>query len=177
MRFFTFVFLLLLGTRSVAALPSDELFEALRTAPTVQHAQPLEDDILAAMKESGSPTADLVYERASIAAAAGEIEMARELLDRVLVIKPDFSEAWLFRATLYLQEDALDQALRDINDALVHEKRNFRAWGMLGRIFEQLEQNKEALEAYNEALKIHPHYESAVSAAKRLETLVNGREI
>ncbi len=177
MRSLLFLLFAALSAPAAFALPSDELFDALKTAPTAQHAEPLEADILSAMKESGSPTADLVFERANLAAEAGEMALARELLDRVLAIKPDFSEAWLFRARLFMAEDQLRPAIEDLNEALTHEKRNFRAWTMLGQIFETLQHEKEALEAYNEALKVHPHFEAASRRAKKLEPVIHGREI
>lgn len=177
MRVF-FIALMLFTTGSPAmALPDDELFEALRTAPTSKHAEPLADDILMALTESGSPTADLVFERALLAEQAGANDMARELLDRVVIIKPDFSEAWFRRAMLFISDDLYDQAIQDLNESLTHEPRNFRAWMALGRIFSTLGQDKEALESYREAVAIHPYYEPALSEIRRLSPMVDGRAI
>lgn len=160
-----------------SALPSDEMFDMLKTAPSAAFAESVADDILSAMKESGSPTADLVMERAMLAEQAGQLELARELYDRVVIIKPDFSEAWFRRSLLFLNDDAYDQALYDLNEALTAEPRNFRAWMTLGRVFSILGQDKQALEAYQEALAIYPHYEQALSEVKRLKPLVTGRAI
>lgn len=176
-RLLIFSVLFALSIGSAKALPSDEQFEALRTAPSPQHAASIEDDILIAMLESGSPTADLVMERAIMAENAGELELARELIDRVLMIRPGFSEAWLHRAMIFLSDEAYDQAIQDLNEALTHEPRNYRAWLALGRIFTEFERDKEALTAYREVLKIHPHNEIAKSEVRRLAPKVEGRAI
>ena len=175
--FYLLMSISLFAARPALALPSDEMFEALKDAPTAAHAKSLEEDILDAMLESGSPTADLVMERALLAEQAGQSELARELLDRVVHIKPDFSEAWLYRALHFLSDDKLSQALLDVNEALTAEPRNFRAWLTLGRIFVGLDQNKEALEAYREALRVYPLYAPALSEVRRLRPLVEGRVI
>lgn len=177
MRFLLAFGLIVAGVGNAFALPSDEQFEALKSAPTVQHAKPIEDDILVAMMESGSPTADLVLERALLAEQVGEYGLARELIDRVLLIRPEFSEAWLHRALLFLNEEAYDQAILDLNEALVQEPRNFRAWLALGRIFTEFEKNKEALDAYRQVLKIYPLNQTAISEIRRLQPIVEGRAI
>ena len=177
MRFRFLAVLPVLFSAQAYALPTDEMYEALRTAPSAAYADSMEADILAAMLESGSPTADLVMERALLAEQVGELDLERELLDRVVMIKPDYSEAWFRRAMLFLNEEAYDQAILDLNEALTAEPRHFRAWMTLGRVFTMLEQNKQALEAYQEALAIYPLYEAARSEVRRLEPLVNGRAI
>ncbi len=177
MRIIAFLSVLLVSTLPAYALPSDEQFDALKNAPSPQHAESIEDDILMAMSESGSATADLVFERALLAERVGEYELARELMDRVLIIKPDFSEAWLRRAMIFLQDDQYDQAILDLNESLTHEPRNFRAWMALGRIFGQFQEDKQALDAYRKVLDIHPFYQPALNEVRRLEPIVNGRAI
>lgn len=177
MRFLISLCLASLFMGSAHALPSDEQYEALRTAPTPEHAASIEEDVLVAMLESGSPTADLVLERAMLAEQVGELELARELVDRVLIIKPDFSAAWMNRAMLFLEDGAYDQAILDLNEALTHEPRNFQAWLLLARIFSEFDRNVEALEAYREVLALNPHNEIAKSEVRRLEPKVEGRAI
>lgn len=157
--------------------PSDQMYEELRTAPSAVVAQSVEDDIVSALMESGSPTADILLERALAAERAEELELARELLDRAIAVKPDFSEAWFRRALLYLNDEAYDQALLDLNEALTREPRHFRAWMTLGRVFDVLGQSREALSAYQEVLAINPHYESALAEVRRLAPKLDGRAI
>lgn len=173
-----FIFLCFLFTAGVAsALPSDDQFDTLKSAPSAAHAESVESDILAAFKESGSATADLLLERALLAERAQQFELARELMDRVLLIQPQFSEAWFRRGVLFLSEGQIDQAIQDFNEALTIEPRDFRAWAALGGVFASIEENKHALEAYREALQHHPNYAPALSEVKRLRPIVEGRSI
>ena len=57
------------------------------------------------MAGSGSPTVDVLMQRAMLAIGAGEAGTAHELLDRVILIKPDYPEAWHRRAGLFLAEE------------------------------------------------------------------------
>lgn len=157
--------------------PSDEMFEDLRTAPNTVEAEAMAEDILASLQESGSPTADLLLERAIAAENAQDFETSRAFLDRALIVKEDFAEAWFRRAMIFLIDEAYDQALQDINEALTHEPRHFRAWVVLGRILDQLGAEREALDAYRKALEIYPLYGPAQSEVRRLEPRVDGRSI
>ena len=162
---------------SSQAGPSDEMFDELRNAPSSVIAESLEEDITTSFRESGSPTADLLLERALLAETHADFDLAREFLDRAIAVNPEFSEAWYQRSLMFLSEEAIDQALFDLNEALSHEPRHFRAWLTLGRVFEMLGQNKEVLEAYREVLAISPRNESALSQVRRLAPLVDGRAI
>lgn len=155
--------------------PSDEMFEELKNAPSEEEATSVALDIWASWMESGSAAADLVMERAVTAQSLGDLEQARDLYDRVIGIQPDYAEAYNRRASLFLQEDQYDEALRDVNEALRLEPRHFGAWTGLGRVLEELGAKDEALEAYREALKIHPTLGPAKSAEARLVKEKNGQ--
>lgn len=155
--------------------PSDEMFEELKTAPTEEEATSVALDIWAAWLESGSDAADLVMERAVTAQSQGELELARELYDRVISIQPEYAEAYNRRASVFLLNDQYDEALRDVNEALRLEPRHFGAWMGLGRVLEELGARDEALEAYREALKVHPTLGPAKAAEARLVKEQNGQ--
>ena len=155
--------------------PSDEMFDELKNAPSEEEATSVALDIWASWMESGSAAADLVMERAVTAQSLGDLEQARDLYDRVIGIQPDYAEAYNRRASLFLQEDQYDEALRDVNEALRLEPRHFGAWTGLGRVLEELGAKDEALEAYREALKIHPTLGPAKSAEARLIKEKNGQ--
>ena len=148
--------------------PSDEMFEELKTAPSEEEAMSTALDIWAAWMESGSAAADLVMERAVAAQSAGELELAHELYDRVIAIQPDYAETYNRRASVFLMEENMPEALRDVNEALRLEPRHFGAWTGLGRVLEELGAKDEALAAYREALKIHPTLAAAKQAEARL---------
>lgn len=159
------------------AFPSDEMFEKLKSAENEAEAADVADDIWATWLESGSPSADLVMSRAVEALNFGDTELARELLDRVILMRPDFAEAWHRRAGIFLSEENYSEALRDLNQALEAEPRHFGAWLGLGYIFEQLGGEAEALESYREALGIYPLMPQAKAAEARLTLKAEGQEL
>lgn len=170
--------LLLLGAAPMAiAFPSDELFERLKSAEDEAAAADIADDIWATWLESGSPSADLVMSRAVEAMNYGQTELAHELLDRVVLMRPDFAAAWHQRAGLFLADENYSEALRDLNQALEADPRHFGAWLDMGFILEQLGGEAEALESYREALKLYPLMPQAKSAEARLALKADGQEL
>lgn len=155
--------------------PSDEMFEELKNAPTEEEATSVALDIWAAWMESGSAAADLVMERAVTAQSQGDLELARELYDRVIAIQPEYAEAYNRRASVFLLEEKMAEALRDVNEALRLEPRHFGAWTGLARVLEELGAKDEAIDAYREALKVHPTLGPAKSAVARLEKEQTGQ--
>lgn len=159
------------------AFPSDEMFEKLKAAEDEAIAADVADDIWASWLESGSPSADLVMRRAAEALAYGETELARDLLDRVILMRPDFAEAWHRRAGIFLSEENYSEALRDLNQTLEAEPRHFGAWLGMGFVLEQLGGEAEALDSYREALKIYPLMPQAKAAEARLTLKAEGLEL
>ena len=157
--------------------PSDQMFDDLQSAQSSEEAKDTALDIWAAWMESGSDAADLIMERAVNAQAAGRLELARALYDRVILIQPNYAEAWHRRASLFLEQQAVDEALRDLNETLRLEPRHFGAWAVLGGVLETLGARTEAVEAYQEALKIYPEMPTAKSAIARLKREKIGRPV
>ena len=168
---FAAAFLILAGA---AHGPSEEMFDRLEQAPTDEEAESVAMDIWASWLESGSPTVDILMERAVEAQAYGDVKHARELYDRVIRIQPDYAEGWHRRASLFLQREQYDEALRDLNETLRCEPRHFGAWYTLGAMLESLGSQKEALDAYREALEIYPRMEAAEQGVARLQQAVDG---
>ncbi len=168
---------LLLAGVILASGPSDEMFDELLNAPDAETADPVEADIWASWGESGSPTVDLLMERAANAEQTGETDLALSLYDRAVLVKPDYAEAYHRRAILFLSDDNYAEALRDLNEALSLEPRHFGAWTGLGAILERFGSTSEALAAYREALKIHPNLAQAKQGERRLAAAADGRSL
>ncbi|WP_430402727.1 tetratricopeptide repeat protein [Hyphomonas sp.] len=155
--------------------PSDEMFEKLLNAPSESEANDAAQDIWASWMESGSPTVDMIMERAVDAQTIGDYETARAFYDRAIMLEPDYAEAWNRRATLFLNDENFPEALRDLNEALRLEPRHFGAWAGLGIMMETMGAETEALEAYREALEIYPFMTQAQQAEKRLSRVAEGQ--
>jgi tetratricopeptide (TPR) repeat protein len=155
----------------------DTLFEALKIAPDAASAKAIEERIWALWIVSGSDTCNLLMARAKAAADDKDYALGIKLLDAIIELKPNYTEAWNRRATLhYLQKD-YGQALADIREVLTREPRHFGALSGLGLILQELGDEKHALEAYRRALAIDPHLEHLDDAVKSLSEKVEGRNI
>lgn len=166
-----------LGGQGRAADPElDALFVRLQAAPDPAAAAPIEQAILQRWRSTVSPTADILLDRARNAEAAGQSDMAIGFLDQASHIEPDHAETWLMRANIAYGAADYAGAVAAILEAHEREPRHFVALAYLGRIYEELGQNSQALDAFRAALAVHPNYQPALDGARRLEPSVEGRD-
>lgn len=162
-------------SRSPAAT-LDRLFERLAAAKTQEEAKGIARLIQRRWARSGSDTADLLMTRAQEAMQAKQLELAIELLDRVISIEPDWAEAWNQRANaLFLSGDPI-RSMLDIGEALKREPRHYGAMMGLGTILRQQGDDKRAMVAYRRALEIYPQFEAIKDAVESLKMEVDGRD-
>ena len=155
----------------------DFLFQALKAAPDDQTARLIEGRIWALWLASGSDTADLLMSRARTAIEQNDSELAIQLLDAIIELKPDYIEAWNRRATLYFEKHDYARAMSDIAQVLAREPRHFGALTGLGMILQDIGDNKGALEAFRRALEVDPRLERVPEIVKSLTEKVEGRNI
>jgi tetratricopeptide (TPR) repeat protein len=111
------------------------------------------------------------------ATEAKEIDLAIELLDRIIAIKPDYVEAWNRRATLYFTKKEYGRSIADVAQVLAREPRHFGALAGLGTILQEIGDDRRALEVYRRALAVHPHLQKIPELIKTLTEKVEGRDI
>jgi tetratricopeptide (TPR) repeat protein len=155
----------------------DTLFQALKIAPDETTAKAIETRIWALWMVSGSDTCNLLMARVKAATDAQDYDLALKLLDAIIEIKPDYVEAWNQRATIYYLKDDYAHAIADIGQVLAREPRHFGALSGLGTMLQQLGDEKDALAAYRDALKIDPHLEHIPDLVKELTAKVEGRDL
>ena len=155
----------------------DTLFEALKVAPDNESARAIEQRIWALWIASGSDTCNLLMGRVKAAVEQKELDLAIKLLDAVIEIRPNYTEAWNRRATIYYLQKDYGRALSDLREVLLREPRHFGALSGLGLILQEIGDEKHALEAYRRALAINPHLENIEEAIKNLREKVEGRDI
>ena len=153
---------------------SQELLDQLKDTETDEEAAALEEEVWDAWLVSGSPTVDVLMQRGLEYQQTENLEAARDAFDRAIAILPDYAEAWNRRAVLFFNDGKYDEAIADLESALIREPRHFGAWIGLAMIFESIERPEAALKAYDKALAIHPHAQAAVQGKKRLDRVVNG---
>jgi len=154
----------------------DALFEQLEQSPDAQAAARVEETIWAHWADSGSPTVNILMERAAAAADAGDADLAYRFLDQASDLAPNYAETWNRRASLAYAAEDFPGAIAAIQETLRREPRHFAALVALGLVYEELGQERAALEAFRAALAIHPHYDSALQGVRRLEPQVDGRD-
>ena len=154
----------------------DALFAQLRVARDADAAKPIEERIWARWARSGSPTVDILLERAAAAENAGDKELAGEFLTQASDLAPGFAEPWNRRAVLAYDSKDYSGAIRAIEETLKREPRHFGALTGLALIYEDLGRPRSALLAYRAALEVHPHFAEALRGVARLAPQVEGSD-
>jgi tetratricopeptide (TPR) repeat protein len=155
----------------------DTLYEALAKSPNQAIAKIVEAKIEALNLQSGSSTADLLMLRARSMIEAKDNKVAFELLDSVIEIAPNFTEARAQRATLNYMTKNIPGALADLRMVLAREPRHYGALTSLGVILQEIGEDKRALEAFRRALVVDPYLDAVPDMVKKLEVEVEGRDI
>lgn len=154
----------------------ERLFQRLHDATTQEEAEGIARLIQRRWARSGSDTADLLMSRAQEALKDKQVEIAIELLDRVISLQPDWAEAWNQRANaLYLAGDSI-RSMVDIGETLRREPRHYGAMMGLGMILRQQGDDKAAMVAFRKALEIYPQFDAVKKAVDALKSDVDGRD-
>jgi tetratricopeptide (TPR) repeat protein len=155
----------------------DFLFEALKVAPGAEAAKLVESRIWALWLASGSDTTDLLMTRVKTATDQKDLNLAIELLNAVIELRPGYIEAWNRRATIHFQNKEYGASLADIRQVLAREPRHFGALSGLGIIMQEFGEEKLALDAFRKALAVNPHLQKIPDFVKTLTEKVEGRDI
>ena len=119
-------------------------------------AKALEKQIWEEWMVSGDDAIDELLQQAMRKRRVYDYEGSIKILNKIIILKPDFSEAWNQRATLYFYQEKYEESLIDIAKTLELEPRHFGS--LAGRAVIRWRQAKPALARQNiiEALKVHP---------------------
>jgi tetratricopeptide (TPR) repeat protein len=153
----------------------DDLLTRLAASTDVSETNGLVLAIDRLQLQSGSNTGDYLMARAIAAMEARDFETSLAVLDKIIILQPDWAEAWNKRATArYLAGD--DQgSMTDIAHVLVLEPRHFGALSGMGMILERRGFQDDALRAYQRALDVAPQLPSLRAAVERLKAAVAGQ--
>jgi len=153
----------------------DQLFTRLAAAADAEESNGLIGAIERLQLESGSDTGDLLMARAVAAIAAQDLTASLAILDKLVLLRPEWAEAWNKRATArYLAGDG-SGSMADIAETLKREPRHIGALSGMGMILEQRGFRQGALRAYRRALDIAPQMPQARAAIERLKTALEGQ--
>lgn len=153
------------------------LFARLARAEDKEKAEVLEKAVWQIWLRSGSDTVDVLMQQSIKAMNDERMDAALAILDVVTEIAPSYPEGWNKRATVLYVQQQYEASLRDIAKVLELEPRHFGALSGKGLIRRAQGKDAEALEAFRDALKVHPFLEGAEQAIKELKIKVEGQGI
>src|SRR5262245_61673377 len=99
----------------------DALLTQLAAAPDDAAAQTIESRIWARLADSGTPTVNVLLERANAAEEAGENDLALRFLDQASDLAPNYAEPWNRRASLAYKAEDYSGAINAIQETLKRE--------------------------------------------------------
>jgi tetratricopeptide (TPR) repeat protein len=180
MRFAAFLLALLLPVTAMATPtpPSlDALFGQLKRAGSTDEAKPIEEKIGGIFLQSGSASIDLLMTRAQAAIEGGDKDTAKQLLEAVNGLAPNYAEGWHLRASLQrtMNDDA--GAMTSLERTIILNPRQFAALYELGNMLEDYGNKAGALKLYRKALELDPQLDGAQKHIDALTRTVNGQDI
>ncbi len=155
----------------------DSLFKKLRSADSAKEAQFIEQSIWRIWTTSGDSEVDILMAESIVAMAREKFEQARDVLDKVVRIAPEFAEGWNKRATLNYLTGDFKASVADVEKTLILEPRHFGALSGLAMISLAIGEDERALEAFDAALAIHPRMAGAETHIRDLREKLYGKVI
>lgn len=155
----------------------DSLFSELKSAPSAEAAKAAEAAILRRFLISGSDTVDLLMTWAIDSMNKEDYPLALDILDNIVMMKPDYAEGWNKRATVYYLADEYGKSLADIRRVLSLQPKHFGALSGLGMIMRELGEKEKAKMAFREALAIDPYLDNVKKVLDELEKETAGQAI
>ena len=150
---------------------------ALAASASESDAQALASEVRSLWRQQAGAMADLLLERGAEARARGDMRTAWIAYDHLRTLEPDYAEGWIVSAELAVEDADWRFALDALNQAVSLDENRFDAWAMLGRTLEQADAREAAIEAYREAVALHPYHPVAGPALARLERELAGRAL
>ena len=92
----------------------DGLFTRLAASESEKEAKAVEFEIIKRFNQSGSDTTDLLMSWVSKAMEDEKLPLALDVLDRVVILQPDFAEGWNKRATVNYMIGKFGRSIADI---------------------------------------------------------------
>ena len=172
-----FVLVLFMLPASAGGSDIDRLFQTLKTAGSSEEAHPIEEQILTRFRQSGSPSVDLLMNRADVAFEAGDKASAVKLLTTINGLDPNFAEGWHVRALLQANDGDDKGAMDSLQKVVRLNGRHFAAMVRLGDLLQEYGDKDGALKLFRRALAIDPQFEGLKRRVEALSRSVEGQGI
>ena len=109
--------------------------------------------------------------------AKEELNRAYEIFSQIILVDPNWSEAWNKRATVLYILGRYEESQEDINEVLKLEKRHFGALSGQGLVQIELKNYERAINSYKEVQKIYPSMQSPKIMIPQLKELIKSESI
>jgi tetratricopeptide (TPR) repeat protein len=154
-----------------------QLFAQLKQANSPEDAHPIEQKLIAMFRASGSPSVDLLVLRAQTAMSAADNKTAKQLIDAVTNIAPNYAEGWHMRAGMEQAAGDDTAALVSLQKVVLLNPKHFAALNELADMLQDYGDKAGALKLYRRALDLDPQLEGAANKVRELTQSVEGRDI
>lgn len=116
-----------------------------------------ETTIWAIWSRSGDAATDRLFERGVAQMRDGRLRGAVDTFNRVIAMRPGFTEAWNKRATVYFLLGEDDLSLKDCDEVLKRNPQHFGVLAGYGQIYLRKGDLQRALDYFEQALAINPN--------------------
>lgn len=116
-----------------------------------------ETAIWAIWSRSGDAAADRLFERGVDQMRNGQLKPAVDTFGQVIAMRPEFTEAWNKRATIYFLLGEDDLSLKDCDEVLKRNPQHFGVLAGYGQIYLRKGDLPRALDYFEQALAINPN--------------------
>ena len=106
-----------------------------------------------------------------------ELNRAYEIFSQIILVDPNWSEAWNKRATVLYMLGRYQESQKDIDEVLKLEKRHFGALSGQGLVQTELKNYERAINSYKEVQKIYPSMQAPKVMIPHLKELIKGQSI
>ena len=106
-----------------------------------------------------------------------ELNRAYEIFSQIILVDPNWSEAWNKRATVLYLLGRYERSQKDIDEVLRLEKRHFGALSGQGLVQTELKNYEKAINSYKKVQKIYPSMQAPKVMIPRLKELIKGQSI
>ncbi len=113
----------------------------------------------------------------SLLMSVKELNRAYEIFSQIILVDPNWSEAWNKRATVLYLLGRYEQSQKDIDEVLRLEKRHFGALSGQGLVQTELKNYEKAINSYKKVQKIYPSMQAPKVMIPRLKELIKGQSI
>ena len=155
---------------------AERMLEALRAAPNEELSSRVEERLLQTWLEFGTPAVTLLMSRGLRDLSAGSHDDAISVFSDAILLDPTLAEAFHQRAIAKYQAGDTAGAVRDIEETLKREPRNFAAFRTLTEIAAAREDWKGAYAAWEKLLAIAPKTRGGESRLKELKRKAFGED-